>query len=350
MRKPIFFFIVFTFCFAHSFVSGQNNPQSQNNSNDSQSEQPKTNQNVTITEPVKVLLEPDTEQIESEKGYKARQEQRDETNALWNRAGVIINSLLFILVLIQAYFSLRALNQMQRQASTMEKQAETMQGQLKIAEKQSGTMIWQAKTMKGQLDVMEEQSRAMSEQVETMREQSEKMNNQLSIMQDQTKLMEETLEETRKTIEENNRTFKIGNRAYVNVCKAYLSDEIGLGKTVEAVIEMVNKGNTPAWVERVVCQPALADANLSEIRKPEKKASSSASVLRDGTFNAGAIIGPVDKEEMQAFESGESWIYVFGAIEYKDLFDEWHTTNFCLYQKYGDGTRLNIYRIGNESD
>lgn len=120
MPKLVFFILVFTFCFACSFVNGQNKSHSQANSNGSNNQQSQANQNITITEPVKVSLEPDKEQIESEKGYKTRQEKRDEANATWSRTGIVVSSLLFILVLIQAIISHRQLKEMKAQAKAMQ--------------------------------------------------------------------------------------------------------------------------------------------------------------------------------------------------------------------------------------
>lgn len=292
MRKSIFFLAVFICCFAQSLVVGQNNAHSQNNNNGGQTEQSKTNQNVTITEPIKVLLESDREQIEAEKGYKARQEKRDETNAAWNRAGIIINSLLFVLVLIQALFSYRALLQVQRQASIMETQA---------------------------------------------------------------KLMEASLEETRRTISENNRTFQIGNRAYLGAKRGKLKQPVEVEQPIEAEIEFVNKGNTPAFVINSTTGIYFFKPKrfkLPRLRPKKRDFGSSGSVSKDGDINFIVKHSPIDEKKMDSFKKGELWLYVWGAFEYKDVFGESHQTNFCVFQAYDgdeDKTRLGIYSKGNDA-
>lgn len=239
MRKSILLIVIFTtyFVFGHYQVHCQNNQNSNNN------QQTQPNQNVTVTEPVKVLLEPDIEQIESEKGYKTRQEKRDETNATWNRTGIVINSLLFILVLVQAFLSLRGLREMRRQA-----------------------------------DIVESQAVTMKEQAETM--------------QIQAKVMEDTLEETRSIIKQNERAIKASNRqakvsemalkqsesfyytserAYLDITDIEFEQTLEQGKDVTLWLTIKNTGKTPAWN---VCYTASfgADTIYQEFTAPKNPA------------------------------------------------------------------------------
>lgn len=86
---------------------------SQPNNGNTNTKQSQANQNIAIPQPLKVALEPDQQEIESEKGYKKRQEERDQSNAFWNKWGIGINSALFVLVLIGAYISHRQLRSME---------------------------------------------------------------------------------------------------------------------------------------------------------------------------------------------------------------------------------------------
>jgi hypothetical protein len=219
----------------------------------------------------------------------------------------------------------------------------------------------QSITMKDQNDIMKIQTEAMNSQLtfiekqaQKMNEQAETMNKQFSIMQDQTKLMEETLEENRKTIIENYRTFQIMNRAYVGLDTAELEQEIKVGEFPVAAIECINKGNTPASAVKAVNAIGFIDANISKMPPLSFKKGeigSSVDVFKGAVLNFFVHAKePVDEETIEFFRKGKYWLYVWGRIEYKDAFNELHTTNFCAFHRFGEGTRLNIHSIGNESD
>jgi hypothetical protein len=124
----LFFKRLFIICFV---VIATNQVHSQPNNGNSNAHQSQPNQNIAVPQPLKVALEPDQQEIESEKGYKARQEERDQSNALWNKIGLLVNGFLFVLVLIQSIFSYRALIEAKNAVQASQRQADASEKALK---------------------------------------------------------------------------------------------------------------------------------------------------------------------------------------------------------------------------
>jgi hypothetical protein len=337
-------FVVLLFLFCH------NQTYSQKNAKNSQNQQPQTNTSVQIA-PTPTLLptvEPTKEQLNTVESNRESLQPNEKPEEKAKTLEIFLAVLTLIFVATQATFAVLAWRVMRGQANTMGKQAETMEIQAVAMKDQNDIMQTQTKTM-------DLQHASIKQQAQTMNEQAETMNKQFGIMQDQTKLMEETLEETRKTIIENYRTFKIANRAYLGMKKADLEQKIEVGKFTKAIIEFTNTGNTPAMAVRGRQAIGFMEANLSKMSPlsfKEGEFGSSVNVFKDGVHNFDICDNePMDEETMESFRKGKYWLYVRVKIEYKDVFNELHTTNFCAFHRFVDeGTRLNAHSIGNESD
>jgi hypothetical protein len=117
--KKLFFHKVFILLIV-IFLFGQYQIHSQQNQNSTSNQNNKRIQEVAISHPIDVSIRPNVEELEADKNYRDRQENRDKTNAYLNERNFWLNTFLFIAILATGGISFFQLKSMRQQAQTMQ--------------------------------------------------------------------------------------------------------------------------------------------------------------------------------------------------------------------------------------
>jgi hypothetical protein len=115
-------------------------------------------------------------------------------------------------------------------------------------------------------------------------------------------------------------------------------------------IRMINSGQTPAYDVRSWRAIAIHELPLgAELARPADAVEESDAVIGAGgeAFLALHWQGALGKEQLADIKAGTRGLYVFGCIEYLDVFGDRHHTQFCLYQALGNGARMKRAAHGN---
>jgi hypothetical protein len=151
------------------------------------------------------------------------------------------------------------------------------------------------------------------------------------------------------------RTIEIGNRAYVSVDKGSLLKELKVGEPVNATVNFVNKGNTPALKVKTRGSIGFTADQISEPMQPipgdVNDPQSTAVIAKDGAMYAGfegAV--PLDEQGMELFNQKKLRLYIWGVIEYEDMFGKPHKTSFCFTHPPEPGISLEVCPINNTAD
>ena len=190
-----------------------------------------------------------------------------------------------------------------------------------------------------------------------IRKQGKTLRNQAIGTLSQARFTREALIETRRLVAQNERAVKaaedsveIAQRAYVMVDSAsaeYYSDTL-----VTIYCQLMNFGNTPAKTVYVISR--------TEFRELEPAGWSKEGV--DWTENSGMIIAPhsaldrkavhlqISAEQLGLLSERKLKLYLWGLIRYKDIFGQTRYTHFRLVHHPEQGERFSYCEDGNEAD
>jgi hypothetical protein len=158
------------------------------------------------------------------------------------------------------------------------------------------------------------------------------------------------------TLESSARTFRQEQRAYLWASSFNMANppvcEIPGGKRICADVHIVNSGRTPATGVRIH-RYATFGANAESVIKAMK--------IPSDTSPAGDVLGAVgDKWGTAATDvvndatakellDGTTSIYVYGVVQYYDIFGQYHETGFCSYRLPNNGPFM-VCEYGNWFD
>ena len=119
-------------------------------------------------------------------------------------------------------------------------------------------------------------------------------------------------------------------RAYVNIAGVAARNVTDITKTIQYHIVIENTGRTPAYQVRMVYTAELLEYPLSLYPAAEVSGYLSETIIGGGrdaetVFDAER---PLRQNEVSALASGTKAIYVFGRIDYQDIFERGHWTRF----------------------
>lgn len=199
------------------------------------------------------------------------------------------------------------------------------------------------------------QYKMMHLQAQAMEIQSGVMLGQLDAMKKQSEMAEASLEETRKLVTQNERAVKVAERsvevaqentiyaqrAYVTVPSGsvMLSDE----GTALFSLKLLNSGNTPANEVRMFAVVEVrTDAPPTIDFREAVWVTLGVIAPRESATRLVANKSDLSKADAKLMQERKVSLYVWGAIEYRDVFKETpvRQTKFCFAQRFG------ISRIG----
>jgi hypothetical protein len=126
-------------------------------------------------------------------------------------------------------------------------------------------------------------------------------------------------------------------RAYVQASPGNVYNLVS-GAKLEAYIRIINSGQTPGnevrrWAGIKISKPLIAD-ETAELGRGDRQEGELVSMPRQEHVIIRQLGAPTTKES-QAVVSDDQRIYVFGRIEYSDIFDHPRVSEFC-FMYYGE--------------
>jgi hypothetical protein len=148
-----------------------------------------------------------------------------------------------------------------------------------------------------------------------------------------------TAENTLKSSEES---FRQEERAYLwaisfNMSSGPVITDVK-GEHVCADVHIVNSGKTPAngvHIWRYATYGPNAERTVRAFRPPQYLTASGDMLGTTGDKWGTAFTDPVDKVTEQALLDGSIPLYVYGVVQYFDIFGDYHETGFCSQRVLG---------------
>ncbi|HYT21380.1 MAG TPA: hypothetical protein VEW05_14270 [Candidatus Polarisedimenticolia bacterium] len=158
------------------------------------------------------------------------------------------------------------------------------------------------------------------------------------------------------TLKSSEQSFRQEERAYLWATSFNMSDgpiiTDAKGEHVCADVHVVNSGKTPAngvHIWRHATYGPNAERTIRAFRPPEYLTPSGDMLGTTGDKWGTAFTDPVDKASEKALLDGSIPLYVYGIVQYFDIFGDYHETGFCSHRVFG-GTPFMACGFGNWFD
>ena len=149
--------------------------------------------------------------------------------------------------------------------------------------------------------------------------------------------LRESIRQSKAALDTSIQASRLDQRAWVGVDKSYITR---MSDPFVSYVDLRNTGKTPAYNLRrasaymisghVVDGPA--PAFITTLEKTFKEKTAKRSLIPGGT----TILESDDADsyvakEWKAISEGQKFLYIYGRLEYDDVFLAHHTTTFCFY-------------------
>ena len=164
--------------------------------------------------------------------------------------------------------------------------------------------------------------------VDTLKEMQE----QTQPMIDAAKAATSAADTSAAALRDSQRSFRIQNRPYVTVEIARLVYRPEGGKRLEGTLLIRNSGHTPA----IGLRPDISiEGRTSELPAVITRTAAVKSRMDIGSTQPAVVPvpggGPIRPDSALKIESGEVVVYIYGFLDYSDVFGCTYTTEFCGY-------------------
>jgi hypothetical protein len=164
---------------------------------------------------------------------------------------------------------------------------------------------------------------------------------QLNVIAEQGRLMNAALEETKRTRE-------IENAAYLFATHAILESPVESGKYPVTNLEFENTGRTPALHTRINALSAFFEKRSMVEEGELPPATIPLPYPSEGVFPPGGKVpgkvSPPNLSKDNLIEASQAGftLYVWGTIDYEDIFGKPHRTEFCFANQSNDVTTFTV--------
>ena len=186
----------------------------------------------------------------------------------------------------------------------------------------------------------------------------------------QWKTMEQTLEQSEKVLNSTIENFRLEQRAWVGPKEVLPSIYVNKGKMVyvkegqqvNCGVLIANSGKTPALKVNMILSLKFREPDVNFVPEHNIDATThiSTGVLQPGmamSYSASfvdlptlkGLINPASKRLINALTNEQLRLYMFGSLNYEDIFGFPHSTEFCLFLS-PDLTTFTAYKTHNEAD
>jgi hypothetical protein len=299
------------------------------------SQQPSAATLPVVEQPIHPTVdEPKPEQPPS----RSRQEEQPaapQKRARMLQAWLIINSALTLIVAIsQAYCDRGQWRAADKQAQHMNRQTELMSKQLESMESSSNDtrqMIRETQRMANASENTATHFKGIAEATNKQANASQTLANASGA---QVKAAEGAVAATLKGVDVATQSMKVGNRAYVAIRQADLSTLLKDVDTAKVTVFFENRGGTPARNVRTRLYSNFLPAEPSELKFEQFRGGQSTAFLLPGGYVTNDIQTQTVNASQRAilFQRGYR-LYIWGDVEYDDVFGKHWRTQFCAYNR-----------------
>jgi hypothetical protein len=114
---------------------------------------------------------------------------------------------------------------------------------------------------------------------------------------------------------------------------------IAPGRRICAEVQLANGGKTPAVGVRIIRHVIVTDektapARIREFSVPPYKPEGSVMGPNGGTSKfdwATGVTEPLTGSELAELKAGKKNIFIFGVVQYTDVFEKFHETGYCAF-------------------
>jgi hypothetical protein len=155
----------------------------------------------------------------------------------------------------------------------------------------------------------------------------------------------------REQLEHSKEIHQLSERAWIVLKSAALKHPIKVGEAPEISIIFTNTGRTPASNANFKTWVHIADSHTpaDKLHRPDLPGRPSQGVIPPGMLFSQNIAPRITltDQTMQRLTREEQQFYLYGLVEYHDIFDHSWMTAFCLTLNIGTGTLFDICPDGN---
>jgi hypothetical protein len=160
----------------------------------------------------------------------------------------------------------------------------------------------------------------------------------------------------KSTLDSSSRSFRQEERAYAAVTNALMSNppicQIPGPKRVCVDVHCANSGRTPAIgirIHRYATFGGHSEQTIREMKVPIYTTPDGTMLGNVGESMGTAATNPVDDATAQKLINADTPVYIYGVIQYFDIFGEYHETGFC-YERVFHSTKFISCDFGNWFD
>jgi hypothetical protein len=143
-----------------------------------------------------------------------------------------------------------------------------------------------------------------------------------------------------KALKASDRSFKIEERAYVATTFAEMANPPVITKSANTVsvcvdVHAANSGKTPAVgfrLYRYATYGENAEKTIRTMKVPVYPVPDGGLLGNVGDQRGTAVSSPVDQTTAQKLINADDAVYIYGIVQYFDIFGDYHETGFC-YQR-----------------
>ncbi len=126
---------------------------------------------------------------------------------------------------------------------------------------------------------------------------------------------------------------EISERAWVTSAQARFASFSNIGERPEAVIIFQNSGKSPALQTTINANIGFGFGNLTQTAMPLLPPNNMMSIAAAGPGTPMSspikMKDPLTEAQVAALKEGVGFVYAFGTVTYKDIFDREHHTQYC---------------------
>jgi hypothetical protein len=214
-------------------------------------------------------------------------------------------------------------------------------GQLQVMKGQLGEIVKQYPEIAKQAKAATE---ALNQSRTDSAENARRIEQQLIIAGQQAKASQETADITRAALDKSTRSFKQEQRPYLwaisfNIANPAIAVVPGKPR-VCGDVHVVNTGKTPAIgvkIHRYATFGASAEQTIRSMKVPVYRRPDGDMLGSSGDKWGTAVTEPIDDPKTeQDLLSGKASLYLYGVVQYFDIFGDYHETGYCSF-KLPDG-------------
>jgi hypothetical protein len=266
--------------------------------------------------------------------------ERWKKTTIANQALVITGVLVF---LSSGVYTITTIFQVRMWRENAKQTGEQSNRMIAASERMANTAQTQANTAASQANSIAEQSKTLKESLAETRKSVDAAQKQANTSEASAKAAQEGVRVAAQSMQ-------YGDAAYLSLSNQSI-EAFQIGQPAKAVIDFVNGGNSPAYDVHMAVQMGFRRKPIPPIpplTAKERQESGSVVAPKGGLRKYATDQSVITEAELQAIKKEEVRLYVWGRLEYRDVFKRRRWLTFCLVHKMT--TMLSLDNCGIHND